>query len=353
MEKPFRRTATEGMKYDVTIGIPVYKSEAYIRQALESALAQTYPSIEFLIVDDGGGDTSGLILQDIKKDHCRGADIHIMMHSHNMGVSASRNQIIEEAQGVFLYFMDSDDVIAENTIDLLMQKIREFDAEIAFGSYEKIELDGSRIVCEYQAQIFLGEDFFASYAYRKFAGIQASACNFLVKTSLLRENHHRFVNSSYWEDLVFTFDLVTYISRAVLLPDITYSYICREGSLSHYQKRKIISKNEILQNIQTVNYLKNTSLSLCHKVYYPNRCRNIVMTNFYIACNILKRRKDIVPSFSDEEIKGLMFHPATFRQICLFRQSFLINMLLYIIGKLPSKMCVLTIWCLGKVKKLV
>ena len=353
MEIPFRRTVTEGMKYDVTIGIPVYKSEAYIRQALESALAQTYPSIEFLIVDDGGGDTSGLILQDIKKDHCRGADIHIIMHSHNMGVSASRNQIIEEAQGVFLYFMDSDDVIAENTIDLLMQKIREFDAEIAFGSYEKIELDGSRIVCQYQSQSLIGEDLLASYAYRKFAGIQASACNFMVRTSLLRNNHLRFVNSSYWEDFVFTFDMVTYISRAVLLSDITYSYICREGSLSHYQIRKIISKNEVLQNIQTVNYLKKTSISLCHKVYYPNRCRNIVMTNFYIACNILKRRKDIVPSFSDEEIKGLMFHPATFRQICLFRQSFLINMLLYIIGKLPSKMCVLTIWCLGKVKKLV
>lgn len=341
------------MKYDVTIGIPVYKSEAYIQQTMESALAQTYPSVEFLIVDDGGGDASGQILQDIKSTHKRGADIRIITHSRNMGVSTSRNQIIDEGQGDFLYFMDSDDVIAKNTIELLMLKIREYDAEIAFGSYEKIETDGSRTVCQYQTQSLIGEDLLASYAYRKYAGIQASACNYLVKLSLLRDNGLRFIDSSYWEDMAFTFDLVTYVSRAVLLSDITYSYICREGSLSHYQKRKMIPKNEILQNIQTINHLKETTTLLSHKVYCPNRCKNIVMTDFYIACNIIKRKKDIVPSISDDEIKGLMTHPATFRQICSFRQSFLINLLLFIIGKLPSKICVLTIMFLGKVKKLV
>ena len=60
------------MKYDVTIGIPVYKSEAYIRQAVDSLLAQTYPSIEFLFVDDCGGDSSLSIIQEIKESHPRG-----------------------------------------------------------------------------------------------------------------------------------------------------------------------------------------------------------------------------------------------------------------------------------------
>lgn len=341
------------MKYDVTIGIPVYKSEAYIQQSIGSALAQTYSSIEFLIVDDGGGDASRQILQNIRSTHKRGADMRIITHTHNKGVSASRNQIIDEAQGDFLFFMDSDDVIVENTIELMIQKIQEFDAEIAFGSYEKVELDGRRVVYQYQPQTLIGEDLLASYAYRKYSGIQASACNYLVKSSLLREKGLRFIDSTYWEDMVFTFDLVTYISRAVLLSDITYSYLCREGSLSNYQKRNVIMKDEILQNIQTINHLKETSKPLCHKVYYPNRCRNIVITDFYIACNILKRRKDIVPYFSDDEIKGLMAHPSSFCHICSFRQSLLINILLFIIGKLPSKICVMTIWFLGKVKKLV
>jgi hypothetical protein len=209
------------------------------------------------------------------------------------------------------------------------------------------------MVYQYPSLILLGKDQLAEYAYRKYGGIQASSCNFLVKTSLLRQNNLRFIDTNYWEDLVFTFDLVTYIFRAVLLPDITYTYLCRENSLSHYQQRKIISKEEIMKNVYAIDHLKDTSSKLANKVYFPNRCYNIVMTDFYIACNILKRRKDIQPLISNKEIKAIMHHPATWGQICTFQQSRLKNLLLYMIGKLPSKLCVATIWILGKLKKLL
>ena len=168
------------MKYDVTIGIPVYRSKDYIWQALESALLQSYPSIEFLIVDDAGGDGSMDIVRELQAAHQRGKDIRILTHHENQGVSASRNQIIDEAQGEYLYFMDSDDVIAENTISLMMQNIRQYEAEIVFGSYEKIELSGEKSVYCYPSLQLLETDALASFAYRKYAGIQASACNYLV-----------------------------------------------------------------------------------------------------------------------------------------------------------------------------
>lgn len=341
------------MKYDVTIGIPVYRSEAYIRRALESALSQTYMSIEFLLIDDAGGDGSLAIIQEMQQSYSRGEDIRIISHSSNLGVSASRNQIIEEAKGEFLYFMDSDDIIADNAISILMQTIRHYEAEIVFGSYEKIALSGERKVYRYPSLQLLGKDQLAKYAYRKYAGIQASACNYLVKTSLLRECNLFFIEADYWEDLVFTFDLVTYITRAVMLPDITYSYYCREQSLSHYQGRNRISKDEILQNIQTIDYLKRTSSRLCNKVYFPNRCYNVVMTDFYMVCNILKRRKDIHPQVSNREIKAIMNHPATLKQIMTFRQSRWVNLLIFFIGEMPSSLCVTTIWCIGKLKKLI
>lgn len=341
------------MKFDVTIGIPVYRSETYIRRALESALAQTYPSIEFLLVDDAGGDGSLAIIQEFLQAHQRGAAIRIISHDRNLGVSASRNQIIEEAQGEYLYFMDSDDIIAKNTISLLMQKIRHYDAEIVFGSYEKMEISGERIVFQYPSLQLLDNDKLAEFAYRKYGRIQASACNYLVKASLLRENNLHFINTNYWEDLVFTFDLVTYISRAVLLPDITYTYICRENSLSHYQQRKNISKDEVMQNVEAINHLKKTSTLLYNKVYFPNRCYNIVMTDFYIACQILKRSQNIQPSVSNDEIKSLMRHPATWKQIGTFRQARMKNLCLYLIGRLPSSLCVAVVWSLGKLKKLV
>ncbi len=341
------------MDYDVTIGIPVYKSADYISRALDSALAQTYSSIEFLIVDDAGHDGSIDVVQSIKETHPRGDNIHMITHKENLGVAASRNEIIDNAQGEFLYFMDSDDAIAENTIELMMQNVRRYDAEIIFGSYKKIETSGKKEIYQYPALQLLNKDELASFAYRKYAGIQASACNYLVKTSILRDNNHRFIDASFWEDMVFTFDLVTLISRVVLLPNITYSYYCRENSLSNYQQREIISKNEILNNVRAINYLKQSSSHLCDKVYFPHRCYNIVMTDFYIACNILKRRNNICPPITNREIKSFMIHPVSWTQICSFRQSRLKNLLLYILGKLPSFLCVLLIMCIGKLKKLI
>ena len=341
------------MKYDVTIGIPVYKAEHFIRETMESALSQTYPSIEFLIVDDAGGDRSISIIYELIASHPRRNDIRVLSHSQNQGVSASRNQIIEEAQGGYLYFLDADDLIADNTISLLMQHIKQYDAEIAFGSYERVDLFGKREVYQYPSLQLIGEDQLAIFAYRKYAGIQASACNFLVKTSLLRENELRFIDVNYWEDMVFSFDLVTQISRAVLLPDITYTYLCRENSLSHYQYRHQIPKNEVMQNVKAINHLKETSTLLYNKVYFPNRCLNIVMTDFFLACHIMKRRKEIVPTVSNREIKSMMVHPATFRKICSFRQSRYINLVLFMLGYLPAFLCVAVIWMMGKAKKLL
>ena len=341
------------MVYDVTIGIPVYKSVDYIRRALESALSQTYSSIEFLIVDDAGCDGSMVVVGEIKREHPKGKDIHVITHLQNMGVSASRNHIIDKAQGQYLYFMDSDDMIAENTIEVMMENVRKYNAEIVFGSYEKIETSGKKTIYQYPLLQLLKEDELANYAYRKYAGIQASACNYLVEISVLREYNLHFIQTDFWEDFVFTFDLVTYINRAVLLPDITYSYICRENSLSHYQQRDSITKEEVLQNIRAINYLKETSSILSNKVYYPHRCYIIVMTDFYIACNILKRRKDIHPSFSNKEIKNLMAHPANWQQIRSFRQLRIRNIILFLLSKFPSSLCVMMIWLAGKTKKIL
>jgi len=341
------------MKYDVTIGIPVFHAVDYINRSLESALNQSYDSIEFLIIDDGSQDGSVGIIKQLIQSHPKGEHIHLITHVSNKGVSYSRNEIIDKAQGEYLYFMDSDDVISKNTISLMMDSVRKYDAEIVFGSYEKIETSGERNVYQYPSLQLLEKDALANFAYRKYAGIQASSCNYLVKTSILRENHLRFIDTNYWEDLVFTFDLVTYISRAVLLPNITYSYLCRDNSLSHYQQRKNISKEEIMKNVYAIEHLKKTSSLLYNKVYFPNRCYNIVMTDFYIACNILKRRKDIHPLISSKEIKDVMHHPATWSQISTFQQSRCKNMVLYMIGKWPASLCVATIWILGKLKKLI
>ena len=341
------------MKYDVTVGIPVYNVEPYVARSLESALAQTYPSIEFLLVDDFSSDLSADIVRRFQINHPRGADIRLLSNPKNLGVSGSRNRIINEARGEYLFFMDADDVIAENAISLLMHQLQLYQAEIAFGSYDKTETSGLKTLYQYSEIQLLEKDALANFSYCKFGGIQASACNYLVKLSILRENHLRFIDVNYWEDLVFTFDLVTYIHRAVMSSQITYHYLCRENSLSHYQSRQEIDKDEILNNVKAIDILKTNTQRYSGKVYYSDRCYIVMMYYFYMICNILKRGKHIAPPFTYQELRNLMSHPATFKEICSFQHARFKNLLLYLIGKLPSFLCVETVRCLGKMKKLI
>ena len=245
------------MKYDVTIGIPMYNVEGYIKRTMESALSQTYHSIEFLVLDDGSNDASLDIVNEFRANHPRGKDIRIISHKENMGPSISRNRIIDEAKGDFLFFLDSDDIIREDTVSLMMTQVHKYDTDIVFGSMEKIMLSGERIMYQYPPMRFYEKDEFATFSYRKYAGIQASACNFLVRLSVIRNNRLKFFNSNYWEDFVFVLDLVTYIDKAVLLSDITYSYLCRRNSLSNYQQRELVDKDEVLRNIGVAEYMKS------------------------------------------------------------------------------------------------
>lgn len=324
--------------YEVTIGIPVYNVEKYIRQTLDSALAQTFPSIEFLICDDCGSDSSIEIIQEIRDNHPRGKDIRILHQPNNMGVSAARNRIIGEARGYMLYFMDSDDLIEPFTIAKLVEEQKQNDADIVFGSYDKIAVyNDNHIedVIQYTRSIFLEEDQLATFSYSKYGAMQASACNYLVKVKLLRDIGLRFIDINFWEDMAFTYELVTYCHRAVLLPDVTYHYMCRLNSLSNYQKREIIQKKEILRNLKAVNYLREKSDKLRLKSYYPLRCYIVMKTYFYVYRNIVQNAPKITPPFSNKELKAIVKHPATFFEILKFRKAKFKNLLLYCWGSMP------------------
>lgn len=331
------------MQHKVTIGIPVYNVENYIRRTMESVLLQSYPNIEFLVVDDSSDDKSLEILKSIQQTHPRGVNMRILSHERNLGVSATRNQIIDEAKGDYLYFVDSDDVIDKDTISLLMSQIEEYHADVAFGSYERIELSGERSLFQYPKMVFNDTDSFANFAYQKYAGFQASACNYLVKLSLIRQKNLRFFKSDFWEDMVFTLNLVTYAQRAVLLPDITYTYLCRENSLSNSWNNSQIDKVKIIQYFKAIELFKAENDRVKLKSYYPNRCYIALMSDVYIICNVLKKWHYISPNFSKKELHAFLGHPATIGEICSFQQKRLHNVLLYLLGRMPATISVLLI----------
>lgn len=340
------------MPYKVTIGIPVFRVENYIMRTMESALSQTYSDIEFLVVDDASDDQSLDILESIRQTHPRGGAMRILTHSKNLGVSESRNEIIDNASGDFLYFMDSDDVIDINTMSLLMHEIEEHQADVAFGSYERIELSGECSLFQYPKMFFEDADSFADFAYQRYAGFQASACNYLVKLSLIRKNNLRFYKADFWEDMAFTLNLVTMANRAVLLPDITYTYLCRENSLSNSWHQETINKDKIVQYFKAIEQLKTDTRNLKDKSYYPNRCYIAMMSDIYIICNVLAKQNYIKPAFTNKELCCFIKHPSSLFDIVSFKQRRIHNLILYLLGQLPACMALLLIRLFSKYKGL-
>ena len=344
------------MEFEVTIGIPVYNVERYIRKSLDSALAQTFKSVEFLILDDCGTDGSIDIVKEYQQKHSRGKDIRVVRQPQNMGIGHGRNRIVDEAKGHYLYFMDSDDEIAPNAIELLYENAQCYDAQIVYGSYEQIEIYSgktNRFFCQYPSAQFLKDDEWPTYVYREYNGIQAQIWNCLIDINVYRENGLRHKPVQYWEDYTFTMDLPTYINRAVLLPNITYSYFCREGSLSNFQKRISIRKDEIMSTAKAVAQIKDQSDRIRNKAYFPGRMYKLMATEFYIVCTVFRHQKIITPPFTNEELHEMMRSPLTLHEILSFHQARFRNLILYLLGILPSPLSVPLMKLFAKVRKLI
>lgn len=344
------------MAYEVTIGIPVYNVERYIRLAMDSALAQTFQSIEFLVLDDCGTDSSMDIVREYQQNHPRGKNIRIVRQPQNGGIGNARNRIVEEAKGRYLYHLDGDDAIAPNTIQLLYENAEKYCADIVYGSYERIEEFSENVARKkyiYPAAQFLNEDEFADKVYSDYGFLQANTWNFLIKKKIYLENNVRYSAVNFWEDFSMTIDLPTYVTRVVMLPDITYYYYCRYGSLSNFKKRDRIEKSEILKTIDAMKQVKLNSGHIKNKPYFHKRMYKVMLTHLYMSCSILKNEAIISPRFTNREVRDVMKSPLGLKDILKLRSWRLKNMALYLLGILPPAMSVLIIRKVGIYKGLI
>jgi len=336
------------MQYEVTIGIPVYNVEKYIRLTMDSALSQTFKSIEYLICDDCGTDSSIDIIKEYQQNHSRGKDIRIVHQPKNMGIGAARNKMIAEAQGRYFFSLDADDAIREDTITLLYENAQKYQAEIVYGSREHVFINGDhkRVVqYPYPFRVFSRPNEYAEYVYN--VGIQVQNWNFLIDIDILRRNHLQVtpVGHGYGEDYTFTVDLPTYITRAVLLPDFTYQYMIEEKT-SQKKQKKVLSRQQMDLAIEALDKKKNRT-ELKDKPYYAKRCSILMMYDFYFALRILSNRNEAEPPYTNREVRNIMRHPMSFSEIIRSPQVRIKNLCFYIIGQLPPFLSVQSIRVIG------
>jgi glycosyltransferase involved in cell wall biosynthesis len=343
------------MEYDVTIGIPVYRAVDFIENTLISALNQTFQSIEFLVVDDCGGDGSMDVVNRLKADHPRGSDICILSNSRNFGAGGSRNRILDEARGKYLFFLDSDDLLEPDVIQCLVDEMRNKQLDVVYGSIKRIDKvhfhpDQSYVLPDI---CLLSDEEMAYYAFKHYSSFPISVCNCLMDMDFLRSNQLRFINAIFWEDLAFSYEMVTRVKRAALLSKITYHYVCRSGSLSHYQDREVLDKTEIMKNVHTIDILKDKCKILLGKSYLPYLCYNLEMNSFYIVCYVLKSSNRIFPPISNSEIRYILQHPLSLKEILCFRRKLFHNMFFWLLSRMSFPLMISCVKLLGKYKRVI
>jgi len=346
--------------YKVTLGIPVYNVEKCIQKCILSALDQTFTDrYEIIVVDDKSTDSSIDIVKRIKSSHHKGDCISIESQSKNEGCWAARNRILQKAQGKYILFLDADDYISPNTLEVMYTYAEQYDAEVVYGSVVSVNEHGEHVPfskgdMKLPFHVLIGKDKLATYANQNtHPTLYNFIWNVLLRTDFIKKNQLQFKQTRFADDILFETDMQPLIKRAVLIPEETYYYVIRAGSLSNFQERSHIDLSEIKQYIKIYTYIKNQVRYLKEKKYYEARCVKVMKYMFYIICGALKNHDKIHPTLTNKVIRDAMKHPIDFSELITFKRYKLANIGFWIIGTLPPILSVGIIKAIGKWKHLI
>ena len=220
----------------ISIIVPIYNTEKYLRQCLDSILNQTYTNFEVLLVNDGSTDSSGMICQEYVENDSR----FRYFEKENGGASSARNLGLERSGGAYITFIDSDDWVEPNYLDVLYTALKENDTDVAISTYKRFAQDGVFYLRSYSRE----DDEFLNIGTR-------SRDSFLEILPRLGELDHSFYSISsklikreiignllfdeqvsYAEDLNFFFHLYLGVESVVYVRDYTYVHRTHDASTS-------------------------------------------------------------------------------------------------------------------------
>lgn len=251
--------------YKVTLSMPIYNVAPYVERALLSALNQTFESIEFLLVDDKGTDNSMEIVRRIIKDHPRGKDVRIIEHPYNIGTGATKNTAIDNAQGEFLFFMDSDDEITPDCIQLLYDKMKEDNVDFVAGSFTRCKGGRNNVIqdCILPDLTIREDKALAKYYYYKMNVFYVPTWNKLYNLSFIKKNNIRCISYHINEDLLFLFRIALNSHSFSLVSNVTYYYYLIDNSTT-------VVQSKIGESIKSINQYKDVISAIRLSCFYSD-----------------------------------------------------------------------------------
>lgn len=258
----------------VSIIVPVYNSEKYLDRCINSILSQTYKNLELIIINDGSIDNSGFLCDAYANVDSRVKVIHVK----NSGVSSARNKGVEIATGEFIQFVDSDDYIQHNMIEILVNEMNA-NVDIVLCGYKRLYKDYKGIIISKNSNVYNKVGITKEMFLNQFGSLFKNQYinylwNKLYVSKIIKEFTIKFDNSINWgEDLMFNLKYLEYCNNITIINKHLYNYI-------NYNNGSITSKfnSELYSNQQ--NMYKSVREFLISNNKYSGENKEIVEIKF-------------------------------------------------------------------------
>ena len=245
------------MNPKISIIVPVYKVEPYLRKCIDSILNQTFKDFELILVDDGSPDNCGKICDEYAKKDER----IIVIHKDNGGVSMARNAALNIAKGDYIGFVDSDDYIESYMYEELYNKCKLEEADISIIGTREINEKG-KMVYEYIPNVINFSEILK----------RAHPWNKLFDRKLFFDNNLFFSQDKYYEDLELIPKLFVKAKKVCKVDNIGYIYLQRKGSITRQKDEKILDMlwayKEIKMFLLDENAWNEYEMEFCIAVEY-------------------------------------------------------------------------------------
>lgn len=222
----------------ISVVVPVYNAASFINTCINSILNQSYRYFELLLINDGSKDESFKIIKEAEKK-----DSRIKVYTQeNYGASATRNRGIEIASGSYITFIDSDDFVDKNYLEVLYENIK--DNDVVISGYKKVDMNNHDIM--YSA---IPND--TIWNELKFVSTAAK----LYKLSYLKSRKINFYKVSIGEDVYFNILCNSMSNKIISVPYAGYNYCLNKNSVTqNLTEIKINRKNEVLGLVKEIYY---------------------------------------------------------------------------------------------------
>lgn len=207
----------------ISILIPVYNCEPYLRECLDSVVAQTYRPLQVVCVNDGSSDGSLSIL----KEYSTKYDFIEVISQENKGVATARNRLLEAARGEYILFVDADDWIEPDTIDFLAKQAETSNVDVATCS---MVVNDTNVKSEFYSKILNQSEVIKEFLYH--TELRGSLWNKLIKRTIIGDAEF---NPGIWygEDALFCWHIFQNLKTMIMTDKQLYHYRMNDSSISH------------------------------------------------------------------------------------------------------------------------